>query len=148
MKTRRNALSDYDHPIAHEPARWAQFEECVTVLSNYAQEMLLGELIPPWCSGIDPSFWLTKLGKAYGLLFWSFYEQEAVSLRDVIREVSDGHYGNRAALLIRRSITWFPVPNTKRFYARRSELDSFKATFALRRALRVGHKDSAVPPEA
>lgn len=70
-----------------KPEVWNVFwADCLAELEIWV-EHLLSDVIPPWCSGIDPAFWDTDAGKQIASLLWLVHGHEALTLEEAGREL-------------------------------------------------------------
>jgi hypothetical protein len=96
--------------IANEDVYLKRFSDLRDQLGPYVDGILLDELIPPWCTGIDPDFWKTDLGRQISLLLWGVHYTDICSIKEA-GEILYGHKPDAAERRwLREVLTVYPYP--------------------------------------
>lgn len=124
------------NPSIVDDLRWELFwGECEAMLGAWA-DALVGNVIPPWCTGIDPAFWETKPGKKLADLLWFIHQDDAMLLPDAARLLYGAARWINLERLQRRLIVYPITPAARkrfrrrgapRYYVLRSQVMALKA---------------------
>ena len=76
----------------------------------------LSDLIPPWCSGIQETFWLTDAGRYIATSLWALHGHEALTFKGALYTVFGPHARRTPVLedILRKRLVPYPNPSSIR----------------------------------
>lgn len=134
--------------IEHEAEYESRFETCREQISQFAHEVLLRELIPPWCTGIDPAFWLDGIGRKIALLLWGVNYTDAISLKEAGLLLYGHAPSESERQWIREETTVYPYPGGVRSSRDKAHLEVYVLRSAILRLKESGQYRRARPRRA
>jgi hypothetical protein len=115
--------------IGHLAERVALYGKARGYAGKWFEAVLMDDLIPPWCSGIDRAFWREGYGLRLAWLFFDMYQGDMISIAEAVRILDDGRKDLYRVNRLRGYFRTYPYPkNRVRVYVRKSDILALKAS--------------------